>query len=106
MRMAVNCLQCGRGLARKGAWSPVASICGSIMGDEHIESWFYCNRCGVYTVELYHDRFMGEDVVSFRGPISQGEGDGQVALIRRCKQPSDKRCRCEAHRQYFGSGLD
>ena len=106
MSMEVNCSECGRALARQGVWAPVALISGSIMGDEHIESWFYCNRCGVYTVENYHDRFLGEDVISFRGPISQERGDAQVALIRRCKQPSDKRCRCAAHRKYFGSGLD
>jgi hypothetical protein len=106
MSMVMQCSQCGRVLARKGAWTPAASISGSIMGDEHIESWFFCNRCGVYTVEVYHDRFMGEDEITRQGPVPKERGDAQVALIRRCSRPSDKKCRCDAHRKYFGSGLD
>jgi hypothetical protein len=104
--MLVKCTQCGRVLARQDVWSPIASMSGSIMGDEHIESWFYCNRCGVYTVETYHDRFLGEDEITVRGPIPKEKGDAQVKLIRKCGRPSDKRCRCKAHREYFGSGLD
>jgi len=104
--MEVRCSKCGRVLGRQDVWSPVASMSGSIMGDEHIESWFFCNRCRVYTLEVYHDRFMGEDEITVQGPIPIERGDAKVALIRQCDRPSDKRCRCDAHREYFGSGLD
>ena len=106
MSMVMRCSRCRRVLAREGDWSPVASISGSIMGDEHIESWFLCSRCGLYTVEVYHDRFLGEDEITLQGPIPQEKGDARVELIRRCDRPWDKKCRCEAHREYFGSGLD
>jgi hypothetical protein len=76
------------------------------MGDEYIESFFFCDSCRVYTVEIYHDRFMGEEHIFFRGPVSQRDGDAQVAIIRRCDRPWDKKCRCAAHREYFGDSLD
>ncbi|MCL5269399.1 MAG: hypothetical protein M1457_02330 [bacterium] len=84
----------------------MASISGSIMGDEYIETYYYCAECGVYTVEVCHDRFLGEEEVSVQGPVSKTEGDEKVALIRRCSRPWDKKCRCKAHRTYFGDSLD
>jgi hypothetical protein len=83
-----------------------ASISGSIMGDEHTESYFLCEKCGVYTVELYYEPFLNEESVSFRGPIAREEGDAAVTLIRRCPEPWDKKCRCQAHRLIFGDWLD
>ncbi len=76
------------------------------MGDEYVESYYFCDDCGVYTVEVYHDRFCGDDEVSLRGPVSRSDGDAKVELIRRCSEPWDKKCRCDAHRSYFGSWLD
>lgn len=84
----------------------MASISGSIMGDEYIESYFLCAECGVYTVEVYHDRFCGDDSVSVHGPVSKSQGDAKVALIRQCPEPWDKHCRCPAHQAYFGGSLD
>ena len=76
------------------------------MGDEYIESYFFCDDCKIYTVEIYHDRFLGEESVFFRGPVSKEDGDAQVAIIKRCDSPWDKKCRCAAHREYFGNSLD
>ena len=104
--MTVQCKQCGRELAGQGAKSSVASISGSIVGDEDIESYFFCQACGVYTVEVYHDRFLGEDEISLRGPIPKAAGDSQVELIRQCSEPWNKKCRCQAHKSYFGEWLD
>ncbi|MDI6771974.1 MAG: hypothetical protein QME77_05230 [bacterium] len=84
----------------------MASISGGIMGDEYIESYFLCSSCGVYTVEIYHDRFLGEDSVFVRGPVPKAEGDAKVELIRQCLRPWDKKCRCEAHQAYFAGSLD
>lgn len=99
----IKCPQCRKILEQDAG---VASISGSIMGDEYTESYFFCAKCGVYTVEVYHDRFVGEDDVSVRGPVAKSEGDAKVQLIKRCSKPWDKKCRCEAHRAYFGGWLD
>jgi len=76
------------------------------MGDEYTESYYLCPHCGVFTVEVYHDRFLGGDNVSLRGPISKSEGEAKIELIRQCPEPWNKNCRCEAHRSYFGRWLD
>jgi hypothetical protein len=76
------------------------------MGDEEIESWFYCPDCGVYTLRTSRDRFHGEEVVRPGAAIATEKAEQQLAIIRRCEQPWDKRCRCEAHREYFGGWLD
>lgn len=102
----VRCAQCGIEFDGKRGQDRVASISGGIMGDEYIESYFLCKTCGVYTVEIYHDRFMGDEDVSVRGPVSGAEGDGKVALIQQCSEPWNKKCRCPAHRTYFGNSLD
>lgn len=99
---AVGCVRCGVPLGP----DPDASISGGIMGDEYTESWFRCGRCDVYTVEIYRDRFDGEGSSSLRGPVPAAEGDAQVRLVRGCPEPWDKRCRCAAHRAYFGDSLD
>jgi hypothetical protein len=76
------------------------------MGDEQTESYYLCPSCGVYTVEVCDDRFCGEETISFRGPLAREEGERQVALIRQCPEPWDKKCRCPAHREYFAGWLD
>jgi hypothetical protein len=38
--------------------------------------------------------------------VSRSEGDAAIALIKKCSQPWNKKCRCEAHRDYFGESLD
>lgn len=102
----VLCSTCGRELEVAGEDCCVASISGGIMGDEYIESFFFCDTCNVYTVEVYHDRFLGEGEVYIRGPVERTDGDAKVALIRRCERPWDKKCRCPAHMEYFEGQLD
>jgi len=102
----IECSKCGKALDEKGRSARVASIAGSIMGDETIESYYFCSNCQVYMVEIYDDHFSGEEDVRIRGPVSKQEGDAKVALIQRCSVPWDKKCRCEAHKEYFGGWLD
>ena len=102
----IPCSQCGEDLDPTRKYECAASISGSIMGDEYIESYYFCKRCEVYTVEIYHDRFLGEDNILMRGPVSKAEGDAQVELIRHCSEPWNKKCRCEAHRSYFQECLE
>jgi len=71
------------------------------MGDEYIESFFFCAACGVYTQQSYHDRFLGEESVNVYGPISKSDGDALVELIRTCPDPMDKKCTCPAHRRFL-----
>jgi len=85
---------------------PAASTCGGIMGGEYVESWYLCTSCGVYTKEIFHDRFCGEPSVLATGPIAKADGDKKVALIRRCSRTWDKHCRCRSHMTYFDGRLD
>jgi hypothetical protein len=105
-RKLIQCLQCGRPLNVEGGPGPVASICGGILGDEYTDSYYFCPNCGLYTVEVHYDRFLGEGESSLRGPLSKPEGDENVRLIGECAEPWDKKCRCPAHRSYFGDSLD
>jgi len=102
----IQCAKCGKKLDNGADGGPVASISGSIMGDECIESYYFCKVCGVYTVEVYWDCFLGDEEVSIRGPVSKEEGDKKIRLIGECPEPWDKKCRCAAHRAYFGDSLD
>jgi hypothetical protein len=102
----ITCLKCGAELPSGKGHDPVASISGSISGDEHTESFYFCEKCGVYTVELYYEPFLDDEQISFRGPVEKAEGDAAVELIHMCPEPWDKKCRCRAHTSYFGNSLD
>ena len=101
-----KCSQCGEEFGESETFMRIASISGSVMGDEYTDSYFYCSRCGVYTVGNYHDHFMVEESVSFSGPVPKSKGDASVEIIKRCSKPWNKKCRCEAHVEYFGNSLD
>lgn len=99
----IRCSGCGR------PFDPaerVALISGKVMGDECTDCYYWCERCGVYTVRLYRDVFCGEETWTDSKPISKEEGDRRLALIRRCPEPWRERCQCDAHREYFGGWLD
>jgi hypothetical protein len=99
----LRCLGCGAPLDPRAS---AASISGSILGDEVTDSFHACAACGAYTVEVYRDRFAGEGESALRGPLSREEGEERVRVVRGCAEPWDKRCRCPAHRAYFGDALD
>ena len=101
--MAVECLRCCTVL-NKEDWA--ASISGSILGDEHTDTYFRCAGCGFYTVVADWDDFTGVETTTVSGPLAGAEGDERVRLIRQCAQPWDKQCRCPAHRAYFHNTLD
>ena len=101
-----NCSKCGKQFKTGDVTDLMAAMSGSIMGDEQTESYFYCEECGVYTVYTYWDYFSGEESQSVHGPVDKAKGDAQVALIRRCSEPWNKKCRCEAHQEFFGNSLD
>jgi hypothetical protein len=99
----MQCIQCQRPFLNEDR---VASISGSIMGDEHTDAYFLCPMCGVYTVVSWRDNFTGVESESIPGPQSKQEGDKTIELIRQCLEPWDKKCRCKAHRRYFNDTLD
>lgn len=99
----MQCQHCGRGFQSEDR---AASISGSIMGDEHTDTFFLCPACNFYSVENYWDNFTGLESVSASGPLSREEGDDRVQLIRQCSRPWDKKCRCAAHTAYFRGSLD
>lgn len=99
----MQCIQCKRLFLNE---EQIASISGSIMGDEHTDAYFLCPVCGVYTVASWWDDFTGVESETVSGPKSRQEGDARVELIRQCSEPWDKKCRCEAHRKYFNDTLD
>jgi len=102
----MRCLVCLRKLAPPAADGPAVSISGGIAGDEYTETHFFCPDCHAYTVEVVHDRFLGETTVLEKGPLSEADGLAKLEIVRRCPQPWDKKCRCPAHRAYFGDSLD
>lgn len=106
MNVMVQCAECGKEFSRKENGDWVASISGGILGDECIETYFFCKGCNVYTVEIYWDCFTGTEKVSIQGPITKDEGDAKVRLIGKCSEPWNKKCRCAAHRSYFCGSLD
>ncbi len=76
------------------------------MGDEVTDSYFLCPECDVYTVAKWWDDFTGEDTMNLSGPVSKEKGESRIELIRKCSRPWDKKCRCEAHCEYFNDTLD
>jgi len=72
------------------------------MGDEYIYSYWACELCGCYTVESYHDRFLGDDEVTVLPPIEREVGERCVALCAACPTPFDKNCECPSHRALYG----
>lgn len=96
-----KCSRCGDLLGEA-----VASISGSVMGDEYTETYYVCTFCEAYTVVISRDRFSGQESISVRGPVAKPVGDSKVKLMRRCPQPWEKKCRCAAHQEYFGGWLD
>ena len=101
--MCKICQQCKREFLED---ERMASMSGSVLGDECTDSYFLCPVCQLYTVVSWHDNFTGIETMSVSGPISRQRGDESVALIRQCPRPWDKKCRCEAHLAYFRNTLD
>jgi hypothetical protein len=99
----MNCIQCNREFLKEEF---IAAISGSIMGDEYTDSYYRCPVCRVYTVAHWRDDFTGSETMYQSGPVSEQEGTERIALIKKCPEPWDKKCRCAAHRKYFNDALD
>ena len=84
----------------------MASISGSVMGDEYTDVYFFCPVCDQYTVAQWRDNFTGTETLNVAGPVPKQTAEKQIELIAQCVQPWKKKCRCEAHRKYFNNLLD
>ena len=94
----MTCSSCKRDLGDFSSRAAVISV--ERLGDEYTESYFYCDRCECWTVELYIDRFLGEETSRVDGPIPKDKGDKLVELIRQCPDPTDKHCKCKIHQTW------
>jgi hypothetical protein len=99
----VRCSRCGREFVPE---EQVACISGKIMGDECTDCYYWCGACGVYTIRLIRDVFVGPETERSSEPIPKEEGDRRLGLIRSCPEPHNERCKCDGHREYFGGWLD
>jgi hypothetical protein len=102
----VICARCGRKLDGDGFDGQPVSISAEIMGDEYTHSYYRCSQCRSYTVRVYYDRFLGNEEESAGVSLTKEEGDVKVRMISECPEPWNKKCRCPAHRAFFGDSLD
>ncbi len=96
----MHCQSCNADLG--GAEARVGFICAEVMGDEYIESYWFCEGCGLYMTINLRDPFHGETSESGGGQLSGEKGDRLIDLIRNCPDPSDERCQCAAHQEMRG----
>lgn len=95
----MKCIQCGQGFLPDARAR--AAIAIFVLGDEVIYSYWYCAACETYTVEAFHDRFLGEHDISFLPPMHKAVGDRCVELIGACPDPGNKHCDCASHRALY-----
>lgn len=93
----MHCKSCNADLG--GAEARAGFICAEVMGDEYIDSYWYCEGCEMYMTGGLRDPFHGEIKESGGGQLSKEIGDGIIASIRQCPDPSDERCQCAAHQK-------
>lgn len=97
----MKCVKCGEEFQHGERARAAISI--FVLGDEYMYSYWHCRGCDMYTVESFHDRFMGDDEITFLPPIARDVGDRCVELVRACPSPHDKHCDCPSHRAlYYG----
>jgi len=101
-----SCVKCSHKFDLQNGRERIISISGSITGDECTETYYYCENCGVYTIEVFWELFSGQESVCLRGPIDKADGDRKITLVRECSEPWNKKCRCPAHLKYFEGSLD
>ncbi len=96
----MHCQSCNSDLG--GAEARVGFICAEVMGDEYIESYWFCEGCGLYMKGILRDPFHGEISERGGGQLSKEKGDRLIDQIRKCPDPSDERCQCAAHQEMRG----
>lgn len=96
----MHCIKCKRTFTETDG--PRAGISISVMGDECIYTYIYCAACGMYTVDSYYDRFLGESEISAFS-VDKETGDRAIEIILACPDPYNKNCNCPSHKEmYYG----
>jgi hypothetical protein len=80
---------------------PDAAIAVFVAGDEVIFSYWRCAACGAFSVEAWHDRFLGDADAHWIGPVAPALGERCLALVAACPSPQDKLCGCPSHRALY-----
>lgn len=93
----MDCAHCSKPLPQRA----LAAISILVAGDEYIYSYFQCSACGGYSVEGFHDAFMGDSEAWRLPPITPEVGERCVALARACPDPGNKHCRCASHQALY-----
>ncbi|MDQ7778834.1 MAG: hypothetical protein RDV41_03890, partial [Planctomycetota bacterium] len=97
---ALKCTKCGAELKMGEGGDSVAGMSGKVMGDEYIESYLLCKKCGFYSKEVFRDRFCNEPEVTLSGPYTEEQVRKDMETVRQCKNPKNERCRCKAHKKF------
>jgi hypothetical protein len=74
----MKCIQCRRPFLKEDY---IASISGSIMGDEYTDSSCLCPVFRVYTMVSRRDNFTGVKSMNLYEPIEKQKGNARVELI-------------------------
>jgi DNA-directed RNA polymerase subunit RPC12/RpoP len=96
----VHCANCKREFptgARRKAGISITNI-----GDEYIYSYWQCEECNFYTVELYRDVHLGVPEISILPAMTKEDGDLAVLRIKTCPDPHNVDCECEYHQRAYG----
>ena len=91
----VQCAKCNGELGDHK--KSVAQITLEVIGNEHSHGYWFCKSCDVYSRMRWIDIFLGPEETFGPTLIEKKQGDKIVALIKKCPDPTEKRCSCEAH---------
>jgi hypothetical protein len=80
----MQCKQCDRPFDND---ERIASISGSIMGDEVTNAYFLCPVCGMYTVVQWWHDFTGVETMSLTGPCQSRKGIGGSSSSGSARSP-------------------
>ncbi|MEO0161213.1 MAG: hypothetical protein ABIL39_02185 [candidate division WOR-3 bacterium] len=93
------CKNCNKELSHSGKHISILLINGN---EETFVLW-YCSNCKKYFILGYEDVFISADEEKewFYGEYSEEDFKRLEEIINKCPDPSDKFCRCDAHKYFY-----
>jgi hypothetical protein len=72
-------------------------------GNEEILNLCFCDRCRQYYIDGYEDVFASEDSCKewLYGPYTEKDMENFVNVLKKCPDPMDKYCKCQAHEFFY-----
>jgi len=98
--MEINCPKCKKTSKLSENKGSIALLKG---GNEHIDTYFYCNDCYIYFIDEYCDNFMTDDSSSGQRVIDNEIAEKAINMIKQCHDPLNKKCNCKIHLEFFKS---